>query len=251
MSPKKSCHLCDNCILYYLVNWRAKHHSEKGHTHSHVERHKSIRMYACISWMMPNLIQHQHVFPGVSFLLLNTCFLSVFSLQCARGVCVETVYISSFEWGNPLCTTDSVRHAVSKTGKSFCECHKLSQTYFQGHTATEILCMYFWDNSCKLGKSVSLWMWDLYLSYNLNDFFFRTCITAINDTCPESNPTLSNSSERCICKSITERKQDVFQWRHCCLAEECVCMHVTILPKISMWCLLWFYNLEKFDSSCH
>lgn len=94
--------------------------------------------------------------------------------QCTRGACVETVYTSMFEWGNPLCTTDSVRHAVSKTGKFFCECHKITQTYSQGHTATEILCMYFWDNSCKRrGESVPLriwWMWDLYLSCNLNVF---------------------------------------------------------------------------------
>lgn len=179
--------------LNYLVTWiaTAQHQSEKGHTQSHVRRHKSIRKYSFFplffffsSGMLPNLIQHQCVLPAVSSQQQNTCFRNLFSLQCAGGVCVETEYISSFEWGNPLCTSDTVRHAVSKTGKYFCECHKISQTYTQGHTATEILCMYFWTDSYKRGEiSANVDLMDgRYAFVPRSKCFFQKCITAINHT---------------------------------------------------------------------
>lgn len=105
----------------------------------------------CSPSMMPNLIQLKHMFflCLISATLAITCSLSLFFLQCT--LCVDIVYINSLEWGNLLCITDSVRHAVSKTGKSLCECHKISQTYFrvtQAHTHTCIVC-FFSKNSCK------------------------------------------------------------------------------------------------------
>lgn len=109
--------------------------------------------------MLPNLIQRQHVLPAVSSQQQNTCFRNLFSLQCAGGVCVETEYINSFEWGNPLCTSDTVRHAVSKTGKYFCGCHKISQTYTQGHTEPQKYCVCtFGPTHTKGEKSALLWI---------------------------------------------------------------------------------------------
>lgn len=171
-------------------------------TQSHVRVHKSIIKCItpeCFFFYWSVILAPKLLFPWVCF------------AHCVLDLCRETGYMTRFEWGgNQLCTTDSAGHAVSKIGL-FCEHHKLSQTHSQGHTSTETLCMWLWDNLCKWRKSMSLWIWWMGVFCLSRCLFFlpplfEMCITAINHPCLESSPQVknshSNSTEWCICKSI-------------------------------------------------